>query len=238
MRELGTPREDALEAMVKEGKLALGEADVVRLALENNVDISVERYNPYFSLWGVEKGRGVLNPTVSFKTNLDRLVTPSTSVLQGGDTLLNLTTAYELTVHKPFEKGLDLDVEFSTKRLRSSSFFYSLNPSLTTGLSATLTQHLLKDFGGVVRGRFLRIARNSYAMSEEDFVARATDTLTTALNTYWDLVFNDEDIKVKETAVNRNYQKSDLLQIIRILKNYDFFKEPQLELFKSRRKKR
>ena len=42
---------------------------------------------------------------------------------------------------------------------------------------------------------------------------------------------------VTETEVNRNYQKSDLLQIIRILKNYDFFKEPQMELFKSRRKK-
>ena len=38
--------------------------------------------------------------------------------------------------------------------------------------------------------------------------------------------------------VNRNYQKSDLLQIIRIFKNYDFFKEPQLELFKTKRKKR
>ncbi len=43
---------------------------------------------------------------------------------------------------------------------------------------------------------------------------------------------------VNEIQTNRNYQKSDLLQIIRILKNYDFFKEPQLELFKSRRKKR
>jgi hypothetical protein len=42
---------------------------------------------------------------------------------------------------------------------------------------------------------------------------------------------------VNETEVNRNYQKSDLLQIIRILKNYDFFKEPQLELFRSKRKK-
>jgi len=42
---------------------------------------------------------------------------------------------------------------------------------------------------------------------------------------------------VRDTEVNRNYQKSDLLQIIRILKNYDFFKEPQLELFKSKRKK-
>ena len=43
---------------------------------------------------------------------------------------------------------------------------------------------------------------------------------------------------IKETEVNRNYQKSDLLQLIRILKNYDLFKEPQLELFKNRSKKR
>jgi hypothetical protein len=43
---------------------------------------------------------------------------------------------------------------------------------------------------------------------------------------------------VKNTEVNRNYQKSDLLQVIRILKNYDFFKEPQMDLFKQKRKKR
>ncbi len=42
---------------------------------------------------------------------------------------------------------------------------------------------------------------------------------------------------VERIEVNRNYQKSDLLQVIRILKNYDFFKEPQMELFKSRRRK-
>ncbi len=43
---------------------------------------------------------------------------------------------------------------------------------------------------------------------------------------------------INETEANRNYQKSDLLQIIRILKSYDLLKGPQLELFKSRRKKR
>lgn len=36
---------------------------------------------------------------------------------------------------------------------------------------------------------------------------------------------------------NRNYQKSDLLQLIRILKNYDFFKEPQLDLFRQKKKR-
>ena len=43
---------------------------------------------------------------------------------------------------------------------------------------------------------------------------------------------------IAEIEVNRNYQKSDLLQIIRILKNYGFFREPQLDLFEPGRKKR
>jgi len=43
---------------------------------------------------------------------------------------------------------------------------------------------------------------------------------------------------IDQIEVNRNYQKSDLLQVIRLLKNYDFFKEPQLELFKLKRRKR
>ena len=43
---------------------------------------------------------------------------------------------------------------------------------------------------------------------------------------------------IENVEANRNYQKSDLLQTIRILKNYVFFKDPQMELFRSKRKKR
>jgi len=39
---------------------------------------------------------------------------------------------------------------------------------------------------------------------------------------------------VSHTEARRNYQKSDLLQTIRILRTYDFLKEPQLELFKAK----
>jgi hypothetical protein len=42
---------------------------------------------------------------------------------------------------------------------------------------------------------------------------------------------------IARVEVNRNYQKSDLLQAIRILKNYDFFKGPQLELFRPKRRR-
>lgn len=43
---------------------------------------------------------------------------------------------------------------------------------------------------------------------------------------------------IDKTETNRNYQKSDLLQVIRILKNYEFFKDPQMELFKARKSRR
>jgi hypothetical protein len=35
---------------------------------------------------------------------------------------------------------------------------------------------------------------------------------------------------------NRNYEKSDLLQVIRLLKNYDLLKDAQMELFGRRRR--
>jgi len=38
--------------------------------------------------------------------------------------------------------------------------------------------------------------------------------------------------------VNRNYDKSDLLQILRMLKNYDLLKEPQLDLFRGAKRRR
>ena len=42
---------------------------------------------------------------------------------------------------------------------------------------------------------------------------------------------------VERIEANRNYQKSDVLQVMRILKNYDFFKKPRTELFKSSRRR-
>jgi hypothetical protein len=38
--------------------------------------------------------------------------------------------------------------------------------------------------------------------------------------------------------INRNYDKSDLLQIIRVFKNYEFFKSQQMELFRPVRRRK
>ncbi|NQU40659.1 MAG: hypothetical protein HQ523_11950 [Lentisphaerae bacterium] len=42
---------------------------------------------------------------------------------------------------------------------------------------------------------------------------------------------------IARVDVNRNYEKSDLLQMIRILKNYELLKDSQLDFFEKRRKR-
>lgn len=43
---------------------------------------------------------------------------------------------------------------------------------------------------------------------------------------------------IEGVEIKKNYEKSDLLQLLRILKNYDLIKDLQLELFKPRRRPR
>jgi outer membrane protein TolC len=193
--------ETMLDSMIQGGKLSLSEQDAINLALANNVDMNVQRYVPYLQLWGIEGARGVLNPVVQFSPLMTRNVTPATSALQGGASVLSLSNSYNLNVHKPFESGLDFDFNYSTVRARTNSFFSSLNPSVTSLWSIGFTQHLLQGFGNVSRGRFLWVARNNYGISVENFSVSVINIVNSVLNAYWNLVYNDEDIAVKEASL-------------------------------------
>ncbi|NWG14612.1 MAG: TolC family protein [Acidobacteria bacterium] len=190
----------AFAALIRDGKIQLTPEDAVRLALEGNIDINVERYGPYLSMWGIERAGGILDSTLSFNTRLDRTATPASSALQGGTSVLDLQNLYGIVWHKPFAFGLDFDIRYRTTRARSNNTFLSLNPYFQAGLGVTFTQHLLRDFGRISRTRGIRIARNDYGVSEAVFIARTTDIIANVLSTYWDLVYAEEDIALKEAS--------------------------------------
>ena len=192
--------DSSLDALVRDGKLPLSVDDAIRLALENNVDINVERYNPYFTVWGIQGSKAVLNPSLQINSSLNRAVNPTQSALQGAPTTFNINNFYNIDFRKPFEFGMDLDVNYNVTRYRTNNVFSSLNPAFTPNIGVTLTQHLLKDYGRISRGRYLRIARNNYGISEEAFAVRVRDIVTSVLNAYWDVAYSDEDIKVKEAS--------------------------------------
>jgi outer membrane protein len=213
VRALEVRGEGLLQSMIRDEKLEISEQDAVNLALANNLDINVLRYTPYLQLWGVEGGKAVLNPTVALGPSINRNVTPASSALQGSAKVLSLTNLYTLNVHKPFEAGQDVDFNYSTARARTNSPFSSLNPSLTSIWSIGFTQHLLQGYGRLNRARFLRIARNNYDISLDNFSAGVTTVVNSVLTAYWNLVYNDEDIKSKEASLKLAQLTLDQAQV-------------------------
>ncbi|MGH7971863.1 MAG: hypothetical protein ACREIC_24380, partial [Limisphaerales bacterium] len=109
-------------------------------------------------------------------------------------------------------------------------------PELLRFLEKKAFQQAVRDFGQ--EGHLLKILvlpslpQDAHSRDQSIAILRAKsiDAVISFRTMLTDLVAKVEP--------NRNYQKSDLLQTFRILKNYDFLKEPQLEFFKSRRKPR
>ena len=100
------------------------------------------------------------------------------------------------------------------------------NPSYTGGLALTLTQPLLRNAGIDVTKTFIRIAQNNATVEEHVFRDRVLTVLATVEQTYWEVVFANENLKVAEAALkaaqellasNRAKAKAGIMSIVDVL---------------------
>lgn len=80
------------------------------------------------------------------------------------------------------------------------------NPIDTGQLSLGITQNLLNGFGLNVNKRAYHKARNNIKSSDLQFKAQVIATVGNVVNLYWDLVQFNEDLKVKQLALQLNTQ--------------------------------
>ena len=100
------------------------------------------------------------------------------------------------------------------------------NPSWTGGLALTLTQPLLRNAGIDITKTFIRVAQNNATVEEHVFRDRVLTVLATVEQTYWEVVFANENLKVAEAALkaaqellasNRAKAKAGIMSIVDVL---------------------
>ncbi len=223
-----SPRVDQL---IHDGKLELSMQEAVELALENSMDIVVQRYNPWFADTGILKakagGFGGTTPGAVFGgstannplINYDPLVTSTISyddrnvpvnnpLTSGtGTGLLALTalvlhsSVYNFQYSQGFQTGTTFFTTWDNTRSSSSSAANLFNPSVTTQIFAGFQQQLLNGFGRSVNTRNIRIAKNNRKIADWAFTQQAITTVTNTITAYWELVFARGNVKVQQQAV-------------------------------------
>src|SRR6266478_5270145 len=220
-----------IDQLIHDGKLELSMQEAVELALENSMDIVVQRYNPWFADTGILKanaggfggttpgavfgGSSANNPLLNYDPVIttvlsfdDRNVPVNNPLTSGtGTGLLSLTT---LTLHtstfntqytQGFQTGTTFFTACNNTRFSSTSAANLFNPSVNSTIFAGFQQQLLNGFGRAVNTRNIRIAKNNRKIADWAFTQQAITTVTNTINSYWELVFTRENVKVQQQAV-------------------------------------
>jgi outer membrane protein TolC len=91
-------------------------------------------------------------------------------------------------------------VQFSASKSTTNSAFATLNPALSTGLTISFSQPLLRNRGEYINRANLMIARGRLKTAQYNLRANLLQMVNTAENAYWDLIQAHESLRVQEGA--------------------------------------
>jgi outer membrane protein TolC len=218
-----------IDQLIHDGKLEIALQDAVELALENNMDIAVQRYNPWLAETDVlrAKAGGSARTTTGSATGLsiagipslsfDPIVTTSISYdhriqpinnpfISGTGTvtaagLASHTAQYNTHLSQGFTTGTSLDAYWNNLRQSSGTSFNFFNPYVNSSLTVSLSQQLLNGFGRFANRRNILIANNNKKIADWMFAQQAITTVTNTITAYWELVYARERVRVQQQAV-------------------------------------
>ena len=229
--EPGLTNSPRVDQLIHDGKLELTLQEAVELALENNMDIVVQRYNPWLADTGILRARSggsgggtsgaafggstanipflSFDPLITSTLSIDDRNIPVNNPLTSG-TGTGVSGLVPLTIHtstfntqysQGFQTGTSIFAAWNNTRSSSSSAANLFNPSVTTTIFAGFQQQLLNGFGRSVNTRNIRIANNNRKIADWAFTQQAITTVTNTITAYWELVYARGNVRVQEQAV-------------------------------------
>jgi HAE1 family hydrophobic/amphiphilic exporter-1 len=189
--------------MDQQRPLSLREA--LAMALDNNKDIEVARENVRIAEFDLHGSQGAYDPRFSTQAFYERVESPISSFLAGGQNGSTIQTDYSSSVRLDGQTpkfGGNYRLDFSSIKLNTNNSFTALNPQYPTALAFSYTQPLWRGLRIDQTRRQIEIARKNLSLSDAQFRQRAIDTITNVQRAYWDLVFALRSLQVQRDAVS------------------------------------
>ena len=183
--------------------LALPLFDAVKMALEQNREIEVERINVRQAEYDLFAARGATDISLGASSFYEHKNVPVGSVLAGGPngSLTTKSLNYDFTAQQLLPTGAQWLAGFTNSRGDSNSVFASLNPQYTTALNIQIRQPVLRNFSIDDARRRIRIASRALDLSDSQFRQKAIDIIARVQRSYWDLVFALRDVQIQRASV-------------------------------------
>jgi outer membrane protein len=143
-----------------------------------------------------------LDPVLIAQAQFSHATIPeSLTTVSGTSALVNSSQNYFFAYQQAWTTGTAMTFDYQQYQSHVNSPANALNPYTTGDLDLQITQNLLQGFGRPVNNRYIRIAKNNIKVNDLNFKEQVITTIAGVLNLYWDLVSFDEDLRIKQQAL-------------------------------------
>jgi outer membrane protein TolC len=180
--------------------------DCIQQALEKNLDLQIERFNPQLSQYDIAVAQAGYDPMFKFSGQQNYSETGG----QSFDPVTGLPSLGSKTYQNTFSSSIDgllpwgltynlygNNLTDSWGKTRGTNSF----ENTTGGIGIGMAQPLLKNFWIDQTRLNIRVAKNRFNYNTAGLQMRIMDTVTSVENAYYDLVAAIENVKVRELAL-------------------------------------
>ena len=253
-----------LHDLLRAGKLYLTVQDALALAIENNLNLEIDRYGPLLAQSALERqkaggplrgvpsasaqvasvdaGVGVngsvqsaglsnggsgsnggnaggaaiqqvgavtpnLDPVLQNTTTFEHLTQPQPNILVSqANPLIQSLHVYNTVLQEGLITGGYVQYRDYEEYLKENAPSDNLEPAQGPYMSLALRHNLLQGFGVKLNDRFIRIAQINTVASRETFRSQLLDLTASVLNLYWNLVSANDELKVRQSALETSQE--------------------------------
>lgn len=176
--------------------------DAIQRALDRNIDLKVQRYNPQLTDYSIKQTRAAYMPTFTETSQFrdSTSLTSNTTELSSTISTKNITSTTGMSQATPWH-GASYSLSFQTNRQSTTSVTSTRPLNYGATFSFTATQPLLRNFKIDSTRTTLKTQQITRDINDITLKTSIANTIASVRNAYWDLRSAIENIEIQRRAV-------------------------------------
>jgi len=176
--------------------------EAVKLALEQNLGIQIQRFDPQIQDVGIAQARSFWSPRLNTAFSRQSQANPATNSLAGGVTSIdNGTLASTVGVTQILPTGAVYEANWSNARFTTTNLYNNFTPQLSSNLNLQITQPLLRNFRMDEIRQQVANSKKVRELSDIQLNAVVMQTSRSVRNAYWDLSYTIDNLKAQQESL-------------------------------------
>jgi outer membrane protein len=177
--------------------------DAVKLALEQNLGIQVEKVNPRIQDVVVAQARSPWTPVGFTTLSNNSTTTQSNSAFSGGLNQVNdARFNTQFGVNQNLKTGANYSLGWTSLRATSTNLFNNFDPQLRSSLDFSFTQPLLRNFKIDTTRQQIAVSRKDRDTSDLQLRATIASTTRNVKNAYWELAYQIASLNAAQESLD------------------------------------